>query len=257
MYLRSSHSADTGWLSKGIIVQDSSSFVLFSPIHLITVAIIFLIAVFFALLVKNLHVKIQSFIGRCLAWTLIIVESFKFYYRMEFLGEPWQDNLPFHFCGLSMILLAYTIFTRTYKTYEIVYFWAFVGAVMALITPDVPASFPHPEYLLYFVGHGMIIVGIFFVTYMYDFRPQVSSIWESYKAALSVLVIIFPLNYILGGEANYLYLRFRPDVGSLMNFMPEPPFHIPFLMIIAYIFFWVVYLPYWIKDLMPRKQGNV
>ena len=152
MYLRSPYSADTGWLSKGIIVQDSSSFVLFSPIHFITIAIIFLIAVFFALLVKNLHVKIQSFIGRCLAWTLIIVESFKFYYRMELLGEPWQDNLPFHFCGLSMILLAYTIFTRTYKTYEILYFWAFAGAVMALITPDVPASFPHPEYLLYFVG---------------------------------------------------------------------------------------------------------
>jgi len=98
------------------------------------------------------------------------------------------------------------------------------------------------------VTHGSLLLGALYFTVVERLRPQVSDIWRVLKITLYVTMIILPLNYIIGGSANYLYLRFPPVMGSLMDFLPAPPLHIPFFVLLAYVFFWLVYLPYFIKD---------
>lgn len=233
-----------------------SEFELFSSGHLWTIAIVFILSVGLSYFIKHLSPKIQPYVIRYVAWTLVLFESFKPFYRTAWLGESWKINLPFYLCNLSIYMLAYILFRRSYKAYEIVYFWAFAGALMALITPDVPAGYPHPEYLMFFTNHGLIIFGIILVSMLFHYRPQTSSIGRAFKTGCIVLVMVFPLNYLLGDGANYLYLRDKPQVGSLMDFMPNPPFHIPVVMLLAYLFFWIVYLPYFLKDMyMNRKNA--
>tara|TARA_B100000029_G_scaffold222102_2_gene219842 strand:+ start:946 stop:1665 length:720 start_codon:yes stop_codon:yes gene_type:complete len=235
--------------------SDYPPFILFSPAHLRTVGLIFAIGISVAAWMKNSPPNVQRIFEKYFAWTLIVFESFKPFYRFAWIGEPWQEVLPLYLCNMSIYLLAFIIFTKSYRAYEIVYFWAFAGGVMALATPDVPGSFPHPEYLLYFTNHGLIILGVFFVSLVYGYRPKIESIWHAYRAALVVLVLVFPLNYILGEGANYLYLRDKPQVGSLMDFMPNPPFHIPIVMVLAYLFFWLVYLPYFFRDYFMKRNA--
>jgi len=234
-------------------MQEHSEFILFSNIHLLTIAIIFLVSIILSQLVKRTSDSIQRVALKYFAWVLISFESFKPFYRTAWLDESWKINLPFYLCNISIYMLAYILFTRSYRAYEIVYFWAFSGAVMALITPDVPATFPHPEYLMFFTNHGLIIFGIILVSVLFNYRPHIESIGKAFKAGCLVLVFVFPLNYILGDGVNYLYLRDKPQVGSLMDFMPNSPFHIPVVMILAYLFFWIVYLPYFLKDIFTNR----
>ena len=39
-----------------------------------------------------------------------------------------------------------------------VIFWGIGGGINALVTPNVPLTFPDPQYILFFVGHGLLIV---------------------------------------------------------------------------------------------------
>lgn len=230
------------------------TFVLFSESHLMTIGVILFASLLLSQLVKTVPDQFQRIVVKYIAWMFIAFESFKPFYRTAWLNESWKINLPLYLCNISIYMLAYILFTRSYRAFEIVYFWAFAGAVMALITPDVPAAFPHPEYLMFFTNHGLIIFGIILVSTLYQFRPHINSIGKAFKAGCLILLFVFPLNYLLGDGVNYLYLRDKPQVGSLMDFMPDPPMHIPVVMLLAYIFFWIVYLPYLLKDLYQNRN---
>jgi uncharacterized membrane protein YwaF len=52
----------------------------------------------------------------------------------------------------------------------------------------------------------------------------------------------------LGEGANFWYLLAKPDSDTLMNFFPDPPFHILVTIPIAICLFYIIYLPFWIKD---------
>ena len=65
-------------------------------------------------------------------------------------GLPLQLHLPLHLCGMSVTLGAFMLWFRSYRLYEVLYFWGIGGPLVALLTPDVEQAFPHPVFLLFF-----------------------------------------------------------------------------------------------------------
>ena len=65
------------------------------------------------------------------------------------------------------------------------------------------------DYIFFMIGHGMIIVG----------KP-----------------------------ANFWYLMAKPDGASLMDVFPDPPYHLLYTTPLAIAVFYLIYLPYFIKD---------
>ena len=65
---------------------------------------------------------------------------------------------------------------------------------------------------------------------------------------LLLAIPIYFINIILGEPANFWYLAGKPAGGSIMDFMPDPPMHIVYTLPIALAAFYLVYLPYFIKD---------
>ena len=73
-------------------------------------------------------------------------------------------SLPLQICTLSGVLCAVLVLTRSYRLFELLYFWGLAGAGNGLVTPDLLIyGFPHFRYWLFFSAHGAIIVAIAFM----------------------------------------------------------------------------------------------
>jgi len=189
-----------------------------------------------------------------LGCVMIVYTSFKHLYGVFGLGEPWQIWLPLHMCHLSNFILIYLLLSgKRGFLVEVTYFWTFAGASMALITPDLSFGWPDPNYIMFMVTHGLLLLAMLYFTITEGLRPNVQSIWKVFKFSIGGLLIILPINYLIGPLANYWYLRAPPVSGSLMDFLPAPPGHIPFVVLLAYIAFWIVYTPYLVKDSIFSK----
>ena len=44
--------------------------------------------------------------------------------------------LPLHLCSLGAILSIYMLLQKSYRTFEVLYFWSCAGAAQAILTPD-------------------------------------------------------------------------------------------------------------------------
>jgi len=231
-------------------------FELFGFQHLLALGVIFILAVVPPLILRRMkNPERNQDIARWMGWIMLVYFILKHLYGVFGLKEPWQIWLPLHLCHLGQMLIAYCLITgKRGFLIPILYFWTFAGATMALLTPDLAFGWPDPNYIMFMVTHGLLLLGALYFTMVEKLRPQTSDIWRVLKVTIYVMLIILPLNYIIGDQANYLYLRYPPVSGSLMDFLPTPPLHIPFFVLLAYLLFWVVYLPYLVKDKLTAKR---
>lgn len=71
------------------------------------------------------------------------------------------STLPFHLCGLMVVLCPLMLVTRSYKLYELIYLIGMAGATQAILTPDLGAfGFPHYRYYQFFTSHGLIVLSL-------------------------------------------------------------------------------------------------
>lgn len=184
-----------------------------------------------------------------LAVFMIVYGIAKPFIGVFYMGEAWEIWLPLHMCQIGNFLIAYALLSgKRGLLFETVYFWTYAGASMAMITPDLAYGWPDLNYIMFMVTHIILLVGVIYFSVVEGHRPRVSSIWKVFKLSFYMMLIMIPVNYIIGGEANYWYLRFPPVTGSVMDFLPEPPLHIPFVVLLAYVAFWLVYSPFLIAD---------
>jgi uncharacterized membrane protein YwaF len=64
---------------------------------------------------------------------------------------------------------------------------------------------------------------------------------------------VYLINIVLGEPANFWYLMAKPSAGaSLMDLFPDPPMHLIITTPIAIALFYLIYLPYFIKDKLVK-----
>ncbi|MDA9577804.1 YwaF family protein [Gammaproteobacteria bacterium] len=88
--------------------MNASPFILFGNIHIVTMAIIVLVAVFLPLVCKNQSTSNKSLISKVIAFIIlshVIISPYKDLYLLQ---NPynWREILPIHMCDLSEIFLA-------------------------------------------------------------------------------------------------------------------------------------------------------
>ena len=233
--------------------MNASPFILFGNIHIVTMAIIGLVAVFLPLVCKNQSTSNKSLISKVIAFIIlshVIISPYKDLYLLQ---NPynWREILPIHMCDLSEIFLAAFLLGGPIILYKCAFFWGLAGASMAIITPDIPVI--DLDYAFFMIGHGMIIIGIMYATISLGNRPYAKDILTvSAITAFVLLPIVYLINLILGEPANYLYLIAKPAGASLMDAFPEPPLHLLITTPLAIAMFYLIYIPYAIKDKLAK-----
>lgn len=237
-------------------MNEAPPFVAFGPAHLSTLAAVFGAA--FAIPWALRRYGSESARRRtawCIALLLLLHEAAKIVVRVGVYDQPLAANLPLHLCGLALIVNAIVLLRRSRGLYEIAYFWAMTGTVAALLTPDLPFGFPHPFYLVFFLGHGLVVLATLYATFVYGFRPRPRSIVKAVIATLAYMAAVAPINLLL--DANYVYLRHKPAQPSPMDHMGPWPWYIAALIAVGVISFCVAYAPFAITDaLRSRKRAT-
>ena len=119
-------------------------------------------------------------------------------------GTYTLDNLPIGICAFSMFMGIYVIFTKSYKVYEIAYFWA-IGGVVSILFPDILYGPDRFRYYEYVIGHVSFFFMIMYMLFVHDYIPTFNSFKKSFLLLLGiVLIFIIPINNLLG--TNYMYL---------------------------------------------------
>ena len=236
--------------------MEPQPFIILGTSHLVTLAIILCLAIFFPRNYRDKPVSQKENIAKILGISIIALELIKpfLWHSMDY---PWIRLLPIHMCSLSGFFIGIFLLTNRRLFFEVAFFWGIGGGINALITPDVTMTFPDPKYVLFFLGHGLLMVNIGYACIALSNRPTFHSVKNGIFFSLGALPFIYIINLLLGPPANYWYLGAKPTEGqSIMDFFPDPPLHIPLLVIIGAILFLLIYSPYWVYDKLKKPDAE-
>ena len=231
-------------------------FKIFSINHLCAIAVIIsFILIFSFILSKEKFASFRKPFRYSIAFLLI---------AQELSFEAWQLHtgnfhpglhLPFHLCGMSVLLSAFIMVTKKYAVFEVLYFWGLAGATQAILTPDIGIfGFPHFRFFQIFVSHGLIISTVCYMCLVEGYRPYPKSIFKAFL--FTNLYMIFAAFLNIATDGNYMYLCRKPPTKSLMDYLGPWPWYIVNLEFIGIFAFSFVYLPYCIKDFFMKMRAK-
>lgn len=152
------------------------------------------------------------------------------------------DFLPLHLCDFAIFLAAYALLARSRGGAELVWFWAMSGTVLAIVTPDVPGSFPDWRWIAYFTMHGAVVVSAVVLALGLGLAPRPGGPWRALGWTAAYAAVVGFVDWTTG--ANFLYLRHKPSEPTLLDVFGPWPIYIGVAGLVGFGLFWLVYLPF-------------
>jgi len=230
-------------------------FEIFSTPHKTALISIVLVNIFIFIFSARLKDNIiNKFIRYSLAVILILMEvSLNVWYIVN---NTWslEFSLPIQLCDASLFLCIFMLFTKSYRVYEIAYFWGLGGATQALLTPEI-GNYNYMHYFFYqfFISHGVVVISVLFMTFVLSFSPGIKSLIRSFLFLNIYCLFAGTLNILTGG--NYLFICQKPETASLLNYLGPWPWYIISLEFVSLLIFGLLYSPFAIRDLLHKKSG--
>lgn len=175
------------------------------------------------------------------AIVILLIKIAELSYRHIYVGEPIYSLLPLHMCNLTLIIAILTMLTKSQKLFQLTYFWC-LGALFAVITPDIKYSFPHPLTLSFYITHFYLLFAAIYGILFFNFKPTFKG-WVNSFITLNIFAfIIFFINKKLG--TNYLYVNKIPNFSSPLDYFGQWPYYIIVVEIIYLILTYGIYYPF-------------
>ncbi len=232
-------------------------FQLFSPMHLVILMVLCILNLLIILLLKRMNSKkLNTSFCAFLAILIILLEASAHTWRIA--AGKWilNTSLPLHLCGMSAYLSVIMLIKKKKQTlFEVIYMWGLGGAIMALLTPNLNYPFPHFMFLKFFITHSCIITAVLYLTFIENFRPVLKSIWKVFAITNIYMLLIAIVNLLI--DSNYLYICHKPGNTTLLDHMGPWPFYILGIEFVGLIIFFLLYLPFAVKDLAEKRKRGV
>ncbi|MBC8163456.1 MAG: TIGR02206 family membrane protein [Roseiflexaceae bacterium] len=230
-------------------------FVLFSAAHLAGIALVLVACL---LVVAALRIWPNSQVLRAglrhglAIFSLVNLFAWQVWQYSQGIWTP-AYSLPLQICTFSNILCAAMLWSRSYRMFEVLYFWGFAGVLQALLTPDIGRfGFPHFVFLIFFTSHGAIPASVLYMMAAERYRPQWSSIWRATLVTLAFLLVVGVINWLTGG--NYMFVGYKPAFPSLIDYLGPWPWYIGSMVLVGAVAFVLVYLPLAVYDAVSRRR---
>lgn len=217
-------------------------FVSFGPAHLTALGIVGLVVFSLFFIRKSANIKLRLSIRYGLAGLLIINQLARHIWFIYYDLWSIQWNLPLHLCSVFLWLSAYMLITKSYPIFELAYFLGIVGALQALLTPDIGTyGFQHFYLIQFFISHGSIVTASAYMAIVEGYTPTWASLKKVFIWVNSFLVIVTAVNLVI--DSNYLYSLYKPPVPTLLDYLGPWPWYILAAEGVALVMFLLLYLP--------------
>jgi hypothetical integral membrane protein (TIGR02206 family) len=230
-------------------LSDLPRFVLFGPAHLGALACVALVAALLVALVRA-RPGLAALVRRTLAAGIVALVAFELQVaaREGWLG--WKTVLPLELCDAALVLAVWTLLWPRRAAAEVVYFWAGSGTLLAMLTPELPWSFPRWEFVVFFGLHGLVLVAALVLVFGLGLRPGPRAPRRMLVVTAAWAALVGLVNLALG--TNFMYLRRKPSVPTPLDWMGPWPVYIGVAGIVAFALFHALALPFR-RDLYSRR----
>ena len=234
-----------------------SGFETFGAPHLAAMALTLAVPAVLAAIARRGPGTVGTVIACLIAGALLANELTYWTIRISQIGlDGWiRNHLPLHVCGVAVLLTAWTLIFRSEKTYEIAYFWGLVGSANAVITPGgLGVDFPEYRFFQYFIAHSGIVVGVLFATWGLGMRPALSGMFRAFGVLAVFAALVGAVNYLLG--SNYMWLSGAPPDTASPFFAAPWPWYLPILAGVGFAMFFVVLLPFLLRNWWNKRAAR-
>lgn len=218
------------------------TFHVFGAAHLAVLAAIPALAALLALLQRKvLHGT--GLIRWVLAALLLFTSGAYYTHFARMAGGLFPGHMPLELCDLSLMLTIVVLVRFRAALFDVVYYWALVGATMALLTPDVGEKTTLFLAVVFFAGHGLTVVAILYLVWSGQARPRRGSVWRSMVAVNAAALVVGAFDFAF--KTDYMFLRAKPATASLLDVFGPWPWYIVACEGAALVFFALLYWPFW------------
>ena len=164
----------------------------------------------------------------------------------------WQELLPMQMCDWGIFVIVVALWTGRPRWFEVAYFWGIGGTLQAVLTPNLRYAFPDFRFLSFFIAHSGIIIGVVFLMLTRRLRPYPISAVRAFLWAEVYFVVALTVDLLTG--VNYGFLLHKPEAFSLLSYLSDSwPIYLLQMQLLAIVFFFVLYLPFLVADLIRGK----
>jgi hypothetical integral membrane protein (TIGR02206 family) len=219
----------------------TTNFKLFGPTHLAILGSVPLLAGLLAYAQRKLAPASRT-LRICLA-CIILLDSAVYYSVLIARGQlTFPDHLPLELCDASLCLVILALFTLNKTVFDLAYYGALAGAIMALLTPNLWEPFPSFTTVQFFIDHGLIVVGVLFLAWSGLARPRPHSVRRAMVAVNLFAACVGTFDYAF--KTDYMYLRAKPPNPSLLDVLGPWPWYLAATEFVACGVFMLLYLPF-------------
>ena len=121
-------------------------------------------------------------------------------------------DLPLQLCSIGVYLAAYNLIYRNQAIFNLIFYWGFVGATNAILTPDGDLFELRIFFFYSQAYHAALIFAVLWMMIKYDMRMEYKSIFQVVLYTNAIVGIITFINIVL--DSNYMFLRQIPNSVS-------------------------------------------
>jgi hypothetical integral membrane protein (TIGR02206 family) len=225
-------------------------FRLFSMEHIVTIGLIIVLCILLFLFKKRLREE-GKYLRIALALLLLVSDISQQLWLLFEHAWSIKSALPLQLSDLTAILAIVMLLSRSYKLFQFMYFAGLGSSIQAILTPDLGKySFPHFQYIEFFVSHGGVVLACLLMVAVFNYQPMIPSMWGTIFIVTLYSGLIFFLNKRLG--SNYLFIMKKPKSASLLDYLGQWPWYLISLELVMIFSFYMLYSPFWIKKYRKR-----
>ena len=235
-------------------ISNGYGFKLFGTTHILWLCAFVALCAVSVIVYKKLNTKRRNTMRIIIASIVLFLELLKDGIAIA-TGKFDIDHLPFHLCGISVILISFSIFKRNKTVENFLYYIGIPGAMFALLTPDwtkLPCiNFFHMHS---FTIHMFLVLYPFVLVASGEVKPNLKLIPKCALLLVGFAVPALILNIIF--EENFMFLMDTADIGFLEIFKDTFGAHQWAFPILLPIVILVMALPLIIANKIRKSRQN-
>lgn len=181
-------------------------------------------------------------IARALGISLFVNYGLYVIYRIYSGYWELRYDLPMQLCDWSAFATAIALLTRNRLSAELSYFWVMTGSIHGILTPDLSIDFPDIRFFMFFIGHSSLMISCSYAIFGLRLFPRRGVIWRVFLFSEFYIAMALLFSYFFNG--NYGYVLFKPEAGSVLDYLGDWPIYLILIQLIIPLLFWIAYLPF-------------
>ena len=232
-------------------IPEGMGFSTFGATHIIWLLCFALVFTFAIVLYRRLSLKKRNVMRTVLGCVIVAFEIIKNIVAAA-IGDFGIGHLPFHLCGISILLIGFDIIKQTKTVRQFLYYIGIAGAMLALIFPNwtvLPCvNFFH---IHSFTIHALIVVYPLLLVTGGEVKPDIRTMPKCILLLIGLAIPIYFINLIF--DTNFMFLM-SPDKGNPLELFEKLlGSHLWGFPILLPIVMFIMYLPIFISAKLKKK----